>query len=196
MILSVREYPGKLTTDVRLLAAIGADIFSRGHPAAQMDDQALSFAFQRIFLHGGRDDAGGAALMHQLLHPGSFVPPAAPWPLPPAASWPAPPRCGAIMGAAFTPAAPMAPPPAPPRQPASRAAALPKQPAQVPASSAQWCSGAAASGGGRAAAPERPSRRPAAPPVTPPPALSKPAASAAGASSIQKARCGTHALVH
>ena len=89
MILSVREHPGKLTTEVRLLAAIAVAIFSRGHSAHQMDDQALSFAFQRIFLHGGRDDAGGAALMHQLLHPGSFVPPAAPWPVPPAASWPA-----------------------------------------------------------------------------------------------------------
>eukprot|EP00964_Phaeocystis_antarctica_P100986 scaffold66518_cov52-Phaeocystis_antarctica.AAC.1 len=42
----------------------------------QPDDSALCLAFQRIFLRGGRDEQAGPALLHQLLFPGSFAPPA------------------------------------------------------------------------------------------------------------------------
>ena len=42
----------------------------------QPDDGALCLAFQRIFLRGGRDEQAGPALLHQLLFPGSFAPPA------------------------------------------------------------------------------------------------------------------------
>lgn len=75
-----------------------------------MNDAALSLSFQRIFLQGGRDESGaGPALLHQLLFPGSFVPPGA------QPAFPQPPVQRAAAWTGFAPpAAPRAPPDPPP----------------------------------------------------------------------------------
>ena len=99
-----------------------------------MDDATLSLAFQRIFLHGGRDESGaGPALVHQLLFPGSFVPPGSQpaFPQPPPAMWTgfAPP---AAPPAHFAPPAARAPPPRGAATAPMGAAAPPQQTRQRP----------------------------------------------------------------